>query len=212
MLAPNVTDYLPFLYTVVGIPPANLPSGIGTATSGTTTTLTDTTQAWTANQWAGSVLSDTTQGVNAQVVSNTTDALTFAALSLPVNSGDAYVVAPPIVSASLAIALEIVNEMLTCSPTMYTLAVYNLAADRLINFAPDVPNQTYFLDLRKGLRINEISVGVPSAASDQGTATGILNPEFMKTMTLADLQTLRTPFGRTYMGIALSIGTLWGLS
>lgn len=209
---PNATDYLAFLYGTVGIPEENFPSTAGVATGGSLTTLSDTSQTWTVNQWGGYVLSDTTQRQSLSVLSNTSTQLTFAAVTLPVNAGDAYLVTPPVLLASLTIALATVNDMLTCTGVMYVLAVYNLAADRLINYASDVPGQTYFKDLRKGFRLNDVSVGVPSAASDQGTAVGILNPEFMKTMTLADLQTLKTPYGREYMSIALSVGTLWGLS
>lgn len=145
--APNLTDYTTFLYTVVEIPPMQLP-----ATS-------------------------------------------------------------PVIPMSLSIACETVNCTLMVVPTLYTLAVYNLAADRLINYAPNQDTQTYFTDLRCKFRLNEVSVGVPSATADQGTSAGILNPEFMKTMTLLDLQTLKTPYGREYMSIALSYGpNVWGLS
>lgn len=211
---PNLTDYLTFLTNVVGIPSANFPSVVGAATGGSVTTLNDTAQTWAVNQWVGYVLSDTTQGVNASVLSSTVTQLTFAALTLPVNAGDAYLVAPSVLLGSLTIALNTVNEMLNCaSSTMYTLAVYSLATDRLINYAPDVQGQTFFQDLRKQFRLLDVSVGVPSAASDQGTAVGILNPEFMKTMTLGDLQTLKTVYGRRYMELALNYGpSLWGLS
>lgn len=120
-----------------------------------------------------------------------------------------------IIPVSLAIACETVNPALLVVPTLYTLAVYNLAADRLINYAPDQPTQTYFKDLRgpKQLNLNSVSVGVPSATADQGTSAGILNPEFMKTMTLLDLGTLRTNPGRAYMEIALQYGSsIWGAS
>lgn len=209
---PNLTDYLTFLYQVVGIPEDNFPSVTGTAAAGSQTTLTDTAQAWTVNQWARSIVSDSTQGEMATVISNTSTTLTFAALSNPVLAGDGYLVGPQALLASFDVAMAIVNQILVCAPTLYVLAVYNLGADRLINYAPDVAGQSYFKDLRRDFRLTQVSVGVPSAASDQGTATGILNPEFMKTMTLADLQTLKTPYGREYMGIALSVGTLWGLS
>lgn len=120
----------------------------------------------------------------------------------------------PMIATTLKIALEIVNAILNMgSATLYTLAVYNLGADRLINFANDIDGQSYFKDLRKELRILDVRVGVPSAANDAGTAVSILNPEQLKTLTLADLQTLKTPYGRQYMGIAQDFGpTIWGLS
>lgn len=121
--------------------------------------------------------------------------------------------AADIIPTTLAIAKELVNEQLcAASSLMYTLAVYNLAADRLINYAPDVPEQTFFSDLRRTLRISDVSLGVVSASSDEGSSMAYLNPEQLKMLTLQDLQTLKTPYGRTYLGIAQSIGTNWGLS
>lgn len=154
---PNQTDYTTFLYNVVGIPTANLPSSADIIT--------------------------TSLGIAQAIVSDDLGACNANSNAIP------------------------------SAPTLYVLAVYNLAADRLINFATDVTGQTYFQDWRKALRINEVSVGVPSSASDGGTATGILNPEQLERLTLLDLSTLKTPFGRTYMGFAQAYGTtIWGLS
>jgi hypothetical protein len=123
-------------------------------------------------------------------------------------------VAPEVVFTSFWVSLAIVNPVIGVgSGRLYVLAVYNLAADRLINYARDQPNQTYFEDKRDNLKIYLPRVGVPSSANDNGTAVGILNPEFMKTMTLRDLQTLKTPWGRAYMEIALDYGpNIWGVS
>jgi hypothetical protein len=218
---PNLPDYLFFLSAVAGIPPvatpAVFPTLVSTTTGGDTLTLIDVSQNWEPAQWVGYSAVDSTQNEAASIASNAITSLTFTMpLANPIAPGDQYLIAPDIVLSSLAIALEIVNEVLACaSPRIYTLAVYNLATDRLINFAPDVPGQTFFQDLRgpKKLNLTSVSVGVPSQASDQGTATGILNPEQMKTFTLQDLQTLKTPWGRAYMGFASAYGpSLWGLS
>lgn len=119
----------------------------------------------------------------------------------------------PIIATSLQIATDIVSKaILFASADMYVLAVYNLAADRLINYAPDVTGQTYFRDLRVKLKLLSLSVGVPSAASDQGTSVGLLNPESLKGLTLANLQNLKTPCGRQYLEIAQAFGSIWGVS
>lgn len=212
---PNLTDYVSFLYSVVGIPAANLPSAVGTASGGDTGALQDFSQSWDLGQWAGYAVVDSTQGETVAVASNDSSTLFFAAtLTNPVLVGDAYQIVPDIILTSLAIAQEIVNTALNqASPSIYTLAVYNLAADRLINFAMDVPNQTFFKDLRKSFRLTDVSVGVPSQVSDQGTAVGILNPEQMKLLTIQDLQVMKTIYGRTYLGFAQAYGrTIWGLT
>jgi hypothetical protein len=216
---PNLADYLTFL-AGIGIPPiatpAVFPMVSGAATQGgDPASLTDFTQSWRTNQWAGSFLTDSTQGATTYLTSNTSVTVLFATpFANPVVAGDDYQIVPGIAPVSLSIALEIVNQTLAqVSPTIYTLAVYNLAADRLINYAPDVAGQTFFQDLRKKLRLSEISVGVPSQASTDGLATGILNPEQMKLFTLGDLQTLKTGPGRQYMSFAQMVGrTVYGLS
>lgn len=115
---------------------------------------------------------------------------------------------------TLSVAQDIVNMTIQeAAPTIYVLAVYNLATDRLLNYAIDQTGQTYFVDIRKAWNLLDITVGVISGGTDQGTTSAIENPEQLKMLTLADLQMLKTPYGRTYLGFAQSYGTnLWGLT
>jgi len=118
------------------------------------------------------------------------------------------------VDHTLTVAQGIVNTALEdVDAAIYTLAVYNLAADRLINYAQDQDGQSFFKNLRAQFNIGSPSVGVVASTSDQGTSTSLLNPEALKGLTLADLQTLKTPFGRQYMAFAQTYGpTIWGVS
>lgn len=119
----------------------------------------------------------------------------------------------PYIQYSFDNALEVVNQDLAImSSRMYTLAVYNLGGDYLINYAPDQPGQTYFADLRKAFKINAFVAGVISSASDEGTSESLTVPEAFQHLTLADLQNLKTPYGRQYLAIAQRYGTIWGLS
>ena len=121
--------------------------------------------------------------------------------------GDQYIIVQASASMSLAVALQTVNRMLQCASTLvYGFAVYNLAADRLLNFASDQTGQTYFKDVRAKYKLLDLSVGVIQSASDQGTSGAYVNLETMKNFTLMDLATLKTPFGRRYMEIAMSFG------
>lgn len=114
---------------------------------------------------------------------------------------------------SFTIAEGTVSEQLECiNSDIYTLAVYNLATDRLINFAPDEPGQTYFADLRKSFALNSFVPGLIQQSADEATSQAFMIPESLKNLTLADLQMLKTPFGRQYLFFAQSLGTLWGLS
>lgn len=132
---------------------------------------------------------------------------------------------PPTVTWSFDFALDWVNTQLCLVPsqtgawTMYERAVYNLAADTLINWAQDAQPYIIFQDelpywqfLRKSMNVNAFVAGVVQSTSDQGTSAGYLVPEAFKNITIANLGNLKTPFGRAYLGMAQSLGTLWGLS
>jgi hypothetical protein len=130
----------------------------------------------------------------------------------------------PVILMTLAISEAIVNPDIQIAngspnsslgytgPGLYDLAVYNLAGDYLVNFAQDQPGQTYFSDLRKSFNINDFVAGVVSAANDESTGETLLTQDFMKSFTLSDLQRLKTPYGRRYLEIVQSYGTLWGIS
>ena len=124
-------------------------------------------------------------------------------------------------------AMQIVNQYLlyaNCPPmpngwTIYEIAVYNLAGDQLINWAQDVsppypppPATPYFQALRASWDITGFVAGVIQSSGDEGTNESLLVPDFMKGLTLSDLQNLKTPYGRQYLAIAQKFGTLWGLT
>lgn len=124
---------------------------------------------------------------------------------LPADSAD--------IANAYAIALATVNTQLVVLPgNLYALAIYNLGADQIINYADDQDGYTFFYDKRKEFGINLFVPGVASSSGDQGSSQSRLNPEFMKNLTFGDLQNLKTPYGRTYLNIAQQAGTLWGLS
>ena len=120
----------------------------------------------------------------------------------------------PIIVTAYEIALEIVNLALkTASPTMYELAVYNLGGDNLINYAPDQPGSTYFSSLRDDWNIYKFIPGVIQSSTDVSTSQTLLLQQAFKNITVANLQNLKTPYGRTYIGIAQRYGpTIWGVS
>jgi hypothetical protein len=118
------------------------------------------------------------------------------------------------IPTTLAIAIAQVNLALTCTVApIYSLACYNLGADRLLNFALDLPQRSYFTDLRKTLGLLSFAAGLVASSSDSATSQSLQVIEAAKKMTLTDLQLAKTPYGRAYMGIAQSYGpTIWGLT
>lgn len=111
-------------------------------------------------------------------------------------------------------AMSIVSEDLFLVPGgVYARAVNNLAASELINFAEDQPERTYFREKRRSLNLDQWTAGVVASTSDATSATGILNPDFMRNFTMQNLQNLKDPYGRAYLAIAQSYGpNIWGVS
>lgn len=129
----------------------------------------------------------------------------------------------PFLVWAFEVAIELVNRRIAQASTiMYIRAVYNLAADNLINYAQDTadappvvgskPPLPFFANTRARLNINSFVTGVISSTSDEGTSESMVVPEAVRSFTIADLQNLKTPWGRAYIGIAQSVGSDWGLS
>jgi hypothetical protein len=124
----------------------------------------------------------------------------------------------PYIEYSFEFALEWVNLYIDiASPLVYTNAVYNFGGNMLCNIAQDnpnlpPPNNTYWQDLRTNLGINNFIPGFINAANDEDTSAALLVPLNLQNLTLADLQMLKTPWGRAYLAIAQSVGSMWGLT
>ncbi len=129
----------------------------------------------------------------------------ITALQLPDNSPD--------IVLAYDMAIEIVNlTILQAAPNVYTIAVYNLGCDNLINYATDTPPSTLWSGLRAKYNIYSFVAGVIASSGDESTNQSLATPESLKELTLADLQNLKSPWGRQYLAIAQKYGPLWGLS
>lgn len=104
-------------------------------------------------------------------------------------------------------------DLSTVTP-IYSLAVYNFGADRLINFALDQPNRSFFTDLRNRLGITSFAAGLVSSSGDNaGSSQSLEVIEAAKRLTVTQLQMMKTPYGRNYIGFAQQYGpTVWGLT
>lgn len=126
-----------------------------------------------------------------------------------------------------------VNKKILCADAWeYNRALYNLGMDNLVNFAMDpsplptgYPNAPgpinsklngaplpFWAGLQQQFNINQFVPGVVIATSDESTSETLTELEAYKDFTLANLQNLKTPWGRVYLGIAQAVGTLWGIS
>jgi hypothetical protein len=120
---------------------------------------------------------------------------------------------------ALTTALQYVSDQINnYSPLLYTQALNNFAGDWLINYAPDnasatVPaNKTFFTTTRTGYKINNFSVGIVQSAADESTSDALTVPDFVKGLTMQNLQQIKTPYGRQYMAITQELGPVWGMS
>jgi hypothetical protein len=124
----------------------------------------------------------------------------------------------PYIELSFDLSLEIVNRYIEiASGIVYTQCVYNLGGDYLVNMAQDnsslpPPNNTYWADLRQFLGVNGFLPGLVKEAEDQGTSAAVQLLSSMENLTIADLQNLKTPWGRVYLGLAQSVGSMWGIT
>jgi|SRR6185312_870870 len=69
-----------------------------------------------------------------------------------------------------------------------------------------------FQTMRLRYQLNTFAPGLVATGADQGTSVGLDNPDWLKGLTIADLDYIKTPWGRHYQAIAMRVGTIWGLS
>lgn len=216
---PTLSSYIAFLTNVVQLEMQNLPpfAGLGTLVEGSNELTITSVTTGALVQWA--IVTDASEAILANTVigGDVPGGVGTYLLSQPAistqSTPEAISATNQWIVATFGVALRTVNRALSVAGELYNFAVYNLATDRLINWAPDVETQTYFAELRRDFKISRPALGVATSASDQGTSGAALNPEFMRNLTLADLQMLKTPWGREYLSFAQQFGPdVWGLS
>lgn len=152
-----------------------------------------------------------------QTTPNTTDLYTF--LTTVVGIPAAVL---PSNSAYIPWALSYAEEktllvLYAIGQDYYCFAVYCLAASFLINWCPDnpilpSPNNTYFATLRKSWNLTGFVGGTIQSSADESTSESLLAPEFLKGLTLDQLQALKDPFGRQWLSMQQPLGAIWGIS
>ena len=95
----------------------------------------------------------------------------------------------------------------------YVIAVYNLGMHQLLKIGQDGTNQTFFAQIRTQFKLTSLVPGPVLASGDQATSETLLLPDFFKGLTLSQLDLLKTPYGRDYLGYAQDYGpTIVGVS
>lgn len=107
---------------------------------------------------------------------------------------------------------EVNDDLALVSVNIYTTAIYNLATHYLVNVARDVDGSTYFAEAQDKFGLTRFVVGPLSSAADVSTSDSFAIPDYVKRMSISDVELMKTPWGRAYMSIAMKAGTLWGIS
>lgn len=123
------------------------------------------------------------------------------------------------------ISLLTVNQWFAgCIPQIYVQMVYNLGGDILISDTVDLPAPPaplfgpppqlgYFANARRTWNVNGFVSGVINSASDNGTSESMVVADAFSALTIADLQNMKTPWGRQYLSWAQKFGPgIWGIS
>lgn len=136
------------------------------------------------------------------------------------------------------IATATVAQVLSCfgftdpwtgqQSSLYAVAVYNYAGALLLQYAQDLPDAPivpgskndqnpnglpFFAWTRQQFNLNGYVGGTIQSATDQGTSQSMVVPEAAETFTLENLELVKTPYGRTYLGIAQKLGpSLFGMT
>ncbi|WP_321913576.1 hypothetical protein [Paraburkholderia sp. J11-2] len=147
-----------------------------------------------------------------QTTPNTTDFYTFLSTiaqipssALPSNS--------PYIPWALSYAEEKTLLVLyAIGQDYYCFAVYLLATSFLINWCPDQPGQTFFATLRSQWNLTGFVGGTVQSSADESTSESLLAPDFIKGLTLGQLQALKDPYGRQFLAMCQDLGPIWGIS
>lgn len=147
-----------------------------------------------------------------QTTPNTTDLYTFLTTIAGVPK-----TALPSSSPYLAWALSYAEEktllvLYAIGQDYYCFAVYLLATSFLINWCPDQPGQTFFQQLRASWNLTGFVGGTIQSSADESTSESLLAPDFLKGLTLDQLQALKDPYARQWLSMQQSLGAIWGIS
>ncbi|WP_233633076.1 hypothetical protein [Burkholderia seminalis] len=118
----------------------------------------------------------------------------------------------PSIALSFQIGLALTPGGFQCaSGLVYEQMVYSAATSFLITNTPDQTGQTWFSDLRSEYGLLEGFNGIIQSAADQGTSAAAVVPEWVKRATLQELQWMKDPWGRQFLGFLQMMGSMWSL-
>jgi hypothetical protein len=202
---PNLADFNAFVLSQ-GVPSADLPSGTLT-TVGIDTHGNLTAASTTGTIVAGMALVGSSIPANTCIATWTGSAGT--AVPVPTSAVEAASAAawPPYLVwafiGALGITLVPPSSM---PPILYVMAVYNYGMHKLLKIGQDQVGQTFFADQRANFKLLSFKAGPVGASADQATSQTLVTPDFLKGLTMGDLDLLLTPWGREYLDYSQQYG------
>jgi hypothetical protein len=91
---------------------------------------------------------------------------------------------------------------------LYSNAVYNLATSILLTNAQDQAGQNFFQTYQQQYDLRAFVGGVIQSGSDESTSSSMVVPKQFDNLTIQNLQNLKDPYGRQYLSIVQSLGSL----
>lgn len=119
----------------------------------------------------------------------------------------------PVIEFSYNLGINYTQPLLAIIPQLpeeflYTTAVYNFATHMLMVWAKDQPNQEFFKKIQKQYNLHSLVAGAVESAQDETTSSKLKVPKFFDGLTFSQLDLMKTPWGRMYLEIAQSVGSL----
>lgn len=204
-LQPNLADFNTFVLNQ-GVPSADLPSGTLTTVS-IDTSGNATAASVTGTVAAGMVLVGSNIPANTYVAtwSGTSGTVTPAPeATVSASTADAY--SPYLQWAFIGASAVTLVPPSCMPPILYVMAVYNYGMHKLLKIGQDQPGQQFFTTQRTAFNLLSFKAGPVGASADQATSSTLVTPDFLKGLTMGDLDLLLTPWGREYLDYSQSYG------
>jgi hypothetical protein len=202
---PNISDFYAFVIAQ-GVPSADLPTGTLTTlsidTSGNATAAGTTGTVAAGMALIGSGIPSNTYITTWSGNSGTVSPAPAAAVEAA--SATAY---SPYVGWAFTVACDITLIPPPCMPPiLYVTAVYNYGMHKLLKIGQDQPGQLFFSQQRDAFNLLSFKAGPVASSSDNGTSSTLVTPDFLKGLTMGDLDLLNTPWGREYLDYSQQYG------
>jgi hypothetical protein len=201
--APNLPDFASFVLSQ-GVPTADLPSGT------LTTVNIDASGNLTAASAAGTIAVGMALfgvGISTYIATwNGTSGTVSPVPTAAVSASTAGTYSPWLAWAFIGAEAVTLVPPSCMSPILYVMAVYNYGMHKLLKIGQDQSGQTFFTAQRAAFNLMSFKAGPVGASADQATSQTLVTPEFLKGLTIGDLDLLLTPWGREYLDYSQQYG------